>query len=240
MAQNFLTAEWRKLLMINYEVPQDVLLPYLPPHTELDLFNGKCYVSLIGFMFMNVRVKGMSFPFHKNFEEVNLRFYVKYNDNGEWKRGVVFIKEIVPRFAITAIARLLYGEKYETRPMSHSWKIIENEIAVKYNWKKNGWHSLSATADNTPVEIEKNSIEEFISEHYWGYSKINEHATTEYGVEHPRWDLYPIKQQEVQVDFASNYGQDFSFLQSAAPASVFLAEGSPIKIKTGKRIKIGI
>ncbi len=225
--------------MINYEVPQEVLLPYLPAHTELDLWQGKSYASLIGFMFMNVRIKGISFPFHKNFEEVNLRFYVRYNDKGQWKRGVVFVKEIVPRFAITAIARLMYGEKYETRPMSHKWDEKNDELSVQYLWRKNGLHTISAVAENREERIEENSIEEFISEHYWGYSSLSNTATTEYGVEHPRWNLYPIKSYEVDVDFETNYGKDFSFLQVATPASVFLAEGSPIKIKNGKRIKIG-
>lgn len=225
--------------MINYEVPQEVLLPYLPAHTELDLWQGKSYASLIGFMFMNVRIKGISFPFHKNFEEVNLRFYVRYNDKGQWKRGVVFVKEIVPRRAITAIARLLYGEKYETRPMAHRWKENEDEVSVYYQWRKNGLHYMSATAENKLVKIQNDSIEEFISEHYWGYSSLSQISTTEYGVEHPKWDLYPIKSYEVDVDFETNYGKDFSFLQVATPASVFLAEGSPIKIKSGKRIKIG-
>ena len=92
---SFLKAEWRKLVMANYTVPEELLLPYLPAKTVLDTWNGQYYVSLVGFMFVNTRMLGVKVPFHVDFEEVNLRFYVKYNDNGTWKRGVVFIKEIV-------------------------------------------------------------------------------------------------------------------------------------------------
>ena len=101
---SFLKAEWRKLILVNYEVDQKVLTPYLPAKTELDLHNGKCMVSLVGFKFVNTKMLGLKIPFHINFEEVNLRFYVKHKAGNDWKRGVVFIKEIVPKRAISIVA----------------------------------------------------------------------------------------------------------------------------------------
>src|SRR5450432_2463378 len=100
----FLKAEWNNLIMASYTIEPALLKPYLPRYTELDFYNGNTYVSLVGFMFNNTRIPGMKIPFHVNFEEVNLRFYVRYKDNGEWKRGVVFIKEIVPKLAISYVA----------------------------------------------------------------------------------------------------------------------------------------
>ena len=127
---SFLTAEWRKLAFANYAIDKELLTPYLPVGTELDLWNGTCYVSLIGFLFKNTKLLGFSIPFHANFEEVNLRFYVKYKDGENWKRGVVFIKEIVPKFALSAVANTIYNENYETMPMTHSWSETEDERAV--------------------------------------------------------------------------------------------------------------
>ena len=92
---SFLNAEWRKLILANYEIDPNILKKYIPAHTELDIWNGRCYVSLVGFMFVNTKMLGMKIPFHINFEEVNLRFYVKHKSKGEYKRGVVFIKEII-------------------------------------------------------------------------------------------------------------------------------------------------
>ena len=106
--------------MANYAVDPASLIPFLPLHTELDLREGTCYVSLVGFMFLNTKLKGISIPFHSDFEEVNLRFYVRFKDEGEWKRGTVFVKEIVPKPAIAFVANTIYGEKYETRAMRHS------------------------------------------------------------------------------------------------------------------------
>lgn len=222
--------------MVNYSIDKKLLDTYLPPKTEIDLWNGICYVSLIGFMFMDTKVKGLKIPFHTNFEEVNLRFYVRYKDHEEWKRGVVFIKEIVPKPALTFVANTVYRENYETMPMSHSWSTADDNLTVEYKWKKGRWNSLRVTTDKTASLIQENSEEEFITEHYWGYTKISNEKTSEYGVEHPKWEVYKTKHYLIDVDFGNIYGQEFDFLKSEKPKSVFLAEGSEIKVKDGRRI----
>jgi uncharacterized protein YqjF (DUF2071 family) len=231
----FLQAEWRKLAMANYAVDQKILIKYLPRKTEIDFWNDTCYVSLVGFMFNNTKVKGFSIPFHTHFEEVNLRFYVRYNDQGEWKRGVVFVKEIVPKPALTLVANLVYKENYETMPMSHSWTSDEN-LTVDYRWRKKRWNSFKVIANKNSNLIKSNSEEEFITEHYWGYTRISNEKTSEYGVEHPKWEVYPTKDYIIDVDFADIYGQEFNFLTTQKPKSVFLAEGSEIKVKDGRLI----
>jgi uncharacterized protein YqjF (DUF2071 family) len=236
MAQSFLQAEWRKLSMANYAVDLSMLNKYLPHKTEIDLHNNICYASLVGFMFMNTRLKGCRIPFHINFQEVNLRFYVRYKDGNEWKRGVVFIKEIVPRAALTFVANTVYGENYETMPMKHFWEIKDDLLQVEYQWKKKNWHSLKVTADKNAEAIKEGSEEEFITEHYWGYTRLNQFKTSEYRVEHPRWQVYPIKDYSIEVDFSQIYGNDFAFLQGQKPISVFLAEGSEIRVNGAKRI----
>ncbi|HOX82744.1 MAG TPA: DUF2071 domain-containing protein, partial [Chryseolinea sp.] len=236
MAKTFLQAEWRKLVLANYSVDPKVLDPYLPHKTEVDLWKGRCYVSLVGFMFQDTKVLGFKIPFHIHFEEVNLRFYVRYNDNGEWKRGVVFIKEIVPKPALTFVANTLYKENYETMPMAHSWEEKDEFLTVEYRWKKENWNSLKVRTGVERYKIEKGSEEEFITEHYWGYTKINEGRTSEYGVEHPRWEVYRTKEYRVDVDFKNTYGSNFAFLKNEIPKSVFLTEGSEILVKAGKVI----
>ncbi|KAA3440071.1 YqjF family protein [Rufibacter hautae] len=233
MKKTFLTAEWRKLIMVNYAIDAQVLQKYLPPHTQLDLWNGTCYVSLIGFMFLNTKIKGIRIPFHTDFEEVNLRFYVKYPEAGVYKRGVVFIKEIVPKTAITLVANALYKEHYVTMPMQHSWDLREDALAIEYRWKKQDWYRLGVVAQPTPQPLAPGSEEEFITEHYWGFTTRDEHTTTAYEVAHPRWEMYPVTEYQLSVDFTALYGPDFDFLNTASPRSVFLAEGSEILIKEG-------
>ncbi|MGB0861781.1 MAG: YqjF family protein [Saprospiraceae bacterium] len=235
---SFLNAEWRKLVLANYEVDPNILEKYIPAHTELDTWNGRCYVSLVGFMFVNTKMLGMKIPFHINFEEVNLRFYVKHKSNGEYKRGVVFIKEIVPLPAITLVANTLYKEHYETQPMRHKWESNDKNQIVSYEWKnKKSWQEITVKADIESQVIEAGSEAEFITEHYWGYTKINENKTFEYEVTHPVWEIYPVQQHCIHIDFGEVYGRDFEILNTVEPTSVMLAEGSTITVEKVNRIK---
>lgn len=234
---SFLKAEWRKLAIVNYEVPKELLTSYLPAKTELDLWNGKCFVSLVGFKFVNTKILGLKIPFHVNFEEVNLRFYVKHFDNNQWKRGVVFIKEIVPKSAISIIANAIYHENYETLRMNHSWLDLDGKLKVAYEWKKQGtWQQFSVTGSKAHQPLVKNSETEFITEHFWGYTKVSESKTMEYEVRHPRWDIYPVVDYEIDIDFGLTYGESFAFLNNQMPASVMLAEGSEITVEKARTI----
>ena len=232
---SFLKAEWRKLVLANYAIDEAVLQKYVPYKTEIDKWNGTCYVSLVGFMFVNTKLLGIKIPGYVNFEEVNLRFYVRYKDGSEWKRGVVFIKEIVPKYALTFVANTLYKEHYQTLPMSHDWLLLKDKRVITYEWINQ--KQKQSIRVNTALEsqtILPGSEEEFITEHYWGYTKVNEQTTFEYEVTHPHWEHYPVHKHEIKVDFELNYGPDFAVLNHAKPTSVMLAEGSAITVE-GKR-----
>ena len=233
-----LTAEWRKLIMAQYEVDPAALAPWLPPGLSLDLFQNRCYVSLVGFFFDRVRIQGIAFPFHTRFEEVNLRFYVtRTGADGIRKRGVVFIREFVPRAAITLIASSLYEEPYATLPMRHRISSTPGALAVSYSWRPGKtWHSLAVEADPAAQPIAPGSEEEFITEHYWGYTKRSRGTTSEYAVQHPRWQVYPIRGFTVESDFGALYGPAFASIDPAKPASVLLAEGSAVTVSTGTRL----
>lgn len=235
-ARAFLTAQWRKLIMANYAVPAPLLEKYIPYGTEIDRWQGTCYLSLVGFMFLDTRLMGFPIPFHRNFEEVNLRIYVRYHTAGTWRRGVVFIKEIVPRPALSIVANTVYREKYETMRMRHQWRLEDGNLNVEYGWKKRGWNTLSVAAENKPSAIAEGSEEEFITEHYWGYTSIDDKTTSQYQVEHPRWQVYPVKDYTIDVNFGNVYGEPFALLNALKPQSVFLAEGSEIIVRKGKRI----
>lgn len=231
----FMRAEWRKLIMANYVIDPSLLKDLVPLHTTTDLYEGKCYVSLVGFMFLDTRVRGLRIPYHINFEEVNLRFYVKhFTRAGELRRGVCFVKEIVPRPAISMIANALYHEKYQTMPMRHSTHFQDHAIEVSYDWQyRRKWNSLWCRAGKAPHDIAAGSEYEFITEHYWGYTKVSETKTSEYAVEHPRWQVYDVQDYRIDVDFEALYGLPFRGLAQQVPDSVFLAEGSEVLIRKG-------
>jgi uncharacterized protein YqjF (DUF2071 family) len=229
---NFLTAEWRKLIMANYAVDPNILLPLLPKGTELDIFEGKAYVSLVGFMFINSRIFGVPIPLMGSFEEVNLRFYVKRWVNGEWRRGVVFVNETVPFKVVAVIANWLYKEHYTAIPTKHEWFINDTKQAIHYYWKKQGiWNELTIEASATSQKMLAGSVEEFIFEHYYGYTKVDAINTIEYNIAHPSWEIYPVEKVIVNCDFGAMYGAAFAHLSHLKPDSIMLAEGSNIAVK---------
>jgi uncharacterized protein YqjF (DUF2071 family) len=240
----FLAARWRHLAMLNYEVPPEVLIPLVPAGTELDSWSGKTFASVVGFLFLDTRVWGLGIPFHRNFEEVNLRFYVRRRGPEGWRRGVVFVKEIVPRAAIAAVARLFYGEKYVALPMRHSvvsnpdtGDVRRHQIHVTYGWQSGGrWNGLSGVATGAAQEAEPGSEEEFITEHYWGYSSLRGGGCMEYRVEHPRWQVWKLAQPALDCDVEALYGAGFARPLVGPPSSAFLADGSEVTVYKGRRV----
>ena len=234
----FLKAKWENIVMVNYEIAPTILEKYLPKGIELDLFNGKAYVSLVGFMFKDTKI--FNVPIFKlgTFEEINLRFYVSRKVGNETRRGVVFINETVPYKAVAWLANALYKEHYTTIPTRHHWDFTNEHKAIKYEWFVNKkWNSIALSATKEKKIIEKNSFENFIFEHYYGYTKYNNTITEEYQIVHPSWLINDILDYKIDCNFENMYGEDFTVLDKTQLASVFLAEGSAIEINW-KRNKI--
>jgi hypothetical protein len=234
----FLTADWRTLAMLNYEVDPSLLLPFVPSGTELDRWNGKVFVSLVGFRFLQTKVRGIAFPFHSNFEEVNLRFYVRRKEGSEIRRGVVFIKEIVPRWAIATVARIFYNERYVSLPMRHRIQTNgDSGQLVEYGWRSRaGWNQISLATAGNPALPEDGSEEQFITEHYWGYAAQRDGGAIEYRVAHPSWRVWHCRNAKLEGDLREIYGHDFAMALNRPPTSVFLAEGSEITVDRGRKL----
>ena len=219
--------------MLNYPIDPTVLAPLAPRGLELDEFASITYVSLVGFLFLRTRVAGIAFPFHRNFEEVNLRFYVRHRAPEGWRRGVVFVREIVPRRAIATIARHLYGEPYLAFPMRHAIERGKDRLRCRYEWRRDGRREfIAAAATGEPQPIAPGSLEEFITEHYWGYTARGGRCT-QYQVEHIPWRVWQARDAQFEADVASLYGPEFVAPLAAPPASAFIAEGSAVSVRWG-------
>ena len=234
----FLTATWRRLLFLNYPVDAAVLQPRVPEGCTLDLWNGSPYMSLVGFRFLDTRLLGVPIPFHRHFDEVNLRFYVvREEPNGTRKRGVAFVKELVPRWAIATVARTLYGEKYEAVPMRHRFEPTDYGERLRFEWRRGSrWESLAAEATGSVALAGDGTEEAFITEHYWGYASRRGGGTTEYEVVHPKWTMRPAFDAEFAADVATLYGPEFVAPLSERPTSTFVADGSDVSIRWGRRL----
>jgi uncharacterized protein YqjF (DUF2071 family) len=236
--KRFLTAEWRYLAMLNYEIDPDVLRPLVPEGTELDAWNGTTFVSLVGFRFLRTRLLGLPVPFHRNFEEVNLRFYVRRRVGGEWRRGVVFVKEVVPQWAIAAVARWVYNENYVACPMDSQVQLPDPARGlggfVEYGWGRHpGRNALRVDFAGSPSYPVAGSHEEFIAEHYWGYVVQRRGTVLEYEVQHPPWRVWRATTARLECDVASCYGRPFGAALGQEPSSAFVAEGSAVTVFRG-------
>ena len=241
----FLTAQWRHLVMLNYEVDPAVLAELLPAGCELDDWQGRTLVSMVGFRFLDTRVFGVAIPFHRDFDEVNLRFYVRREVAGELRRGVVFVKELVPRRLVAAVARWAYGERYVALPMRHSLRPSATDPAddrqhateVSYEWRRRArWEGLHASFSGVPELPAPGSEEAFVTEHYWGYARRRDGDTVEYEVEHPRWRVWPAADSALLCDAATLYGSAFAAALAGEPASAFVAEGSEVVVRRGANL----
>jgi uncharacterized protein len=241
MKRPFLTAEWRHLAMVNYTVDPAILRSMTPSGTELDFWNGRTFLSLVAFRFLNTRLMGMPIPFHRNFEEVNLRFYVRRKASDGWRRGVVFIKEFVPRRAVALVARWFYNENYRTCRTSSVVRLpnIANGDfgSVKYMWNTGlSRNSIVAEIEGEPRVPVAESEEEFISEHYWGYTRRRNGGSIEYAVEHSPWRVWRTTAFRVDCDIELCYGEQYCSALTNPPTSAFVAEGSPVAVYRGVAI----
>jgi uncharacterized protein len=234
----FLSAEWRDLVMLNYEIDPGLVAHLVPRGTELDAFEGRVFVSLVGFRFLRTKLFGfMPLPFHTNFDEVNLRFYVKRREGGVERRGVVFVREIVPRFAVAQIARLAYGENYVRHPMRHAVHANGAGIAAEYQWQcRREWCGLRAEGSGLPAHASEGSVEQFITEHYWGYSAQRDGGCVEYHVSHVPWRVWTSTAAAFEGDAESLYGADLGRVLRRRPDSAFIADGSPVIVFTGRQV----
>lgn len=232
MTRPFLTAQWKHLLFLNYAADRSLVQRFVPAGTELDLLDGVALVSVVAFRFLDTRLIGVPVPLHRDFDEVNLRAYVRRKEGGVWQRGVVFVREFVPRPAIAWTARLAYNEPYRAVRMRHRIDVDAAQGgSLAYEWRLGGkWQSVSARVHGAPTPIDPESGVGFITEHYVGYTPQRSGRTVAYDVSHARWNVWAASEATLSCDVAATYGSEWSEVLRVPPVSAFLCDGSPVQI----------
>jgi hypothetical protein len=230
----FLSAEWRYLAMLTYRVEPDVLQPLVPAGTTLDLWRNSPYISIVGFLFQNTRILGVPIPLHRTFEEVNLRFYVRREIDGETRRGVTFIRELVPRIAVAAVARAVYNEPYRALRMRH--QIVAGATSGESTAAEYGWTAmrrragLRVTTSGPARPLRPDSDEAFITRRQWGYTRQRDGSTVEYEVRHPDWKVWHVAAATLYGEMRDVYPPHFADILTRPPDSAMLADGSPVTV----------
>jgi hypothetical protein len=251
-----LTAYWSNLLLLNFAVPPDAVAPLAPAGTEPDLHDGLAYISIVGFRFDAARLLGVLIPGHTRFSEINLRYYVRRTVGDETRRGVVFVREIVPRRAVALTANWLYHENYIARPMRSELRMAGAELApgdtLEYAWQsgcswplrgrprrgqlQSSWNRLAARVA-APLQLPPpGSLEEFFVEHYWGYVQARDGTTREYRVIHAPWRVAPADDITWDCDLAATYDTPLAQYLATPPTTALIAAGSAIRLYRGRRL----
>ncbi|HET8854857.1 MAG TPA: DUF2071 domain-containing protein [Salinimicrobium sp.] len=238
---SLLTCHWRNLAFANYIISPEILEKYLPSYTKIDYFDRKCYVSLVGFQFKDIEIAGVKIPFYTDFEEINLRFYVKRFDGTTWRKGTVFISEIADKSVLKILANSFLHEKYQTLKTKQEVKENSDFIETGYSWKAGrNWQSIEMIGENSPKLVAEGTEPHFIMDRPWGYQKYDALTTNEYEVSHPQWKILPVSTFDINVDFKESFGSAFSILNGILPHSVILAEGSLVSVKGMNKITSSI
>jgi uncharacterized protein len=237
---DLMTAEWRYLSFLNYEVEAGILQRYIPDGVELDTYHGKIYLSVVGLMFLDTKIAGIADPVHPEFEQINLRFYVKRPvAPGGYRHGAVFIREIVPDLLPAVGARALYNERYVQMPTRHEISIpsagpggmgvFEYAFATGEEERRQ-WHHLRVATHGDTRHVQTGSKEEFLTQRHWGYSGTPGFTPLEYHIEHPQWRVWPATRAELVCDVKEVFGREFVPYLSGAPDLAFVAEGSEVVV----------
>lgn len=233
----FLKSNWLRLTSANYVVNSSILEKHIPSGTELEFHKGKCYVSLVAFLYTETRLLNVRVPFHNTFEEINLRFYVKREVSpGVWRSEVAFTKLFFPKIALTLVAKYIYKENYETLAMRHFWKDEGEFISTNYGLYKKKWHNFEVKSTLKSYNIVKDSNEFFFSKQYWGTSQIDKNSCTIYEIKHPDWRVYKVNDWNISFDFESVFGEEFKCLMRLKPESVYVYDGSEVIVNKKKII----
>jgi len=121
--------------------------------------------------------------------------------------------------------------------MGHRLEMETPREFAEYQWQLNGnWCKLRAEARGTPAHPAEGSVEQFITEHYWGYSTQRSGGCMEYHVAHPPWRVWATTAAGFEGDAGALYGPELAAILQRRPDSTFIDDGSPAIAYAGKGI----
>lgn len=231
-----ISSEFRKVALLNYMIPPEVVEKYLPDHTKPDYYNGECMISLVGFQVPNLKVAGVKMPLLKDFDEIDLQIYVKRFDGAKWQKGVVVISRIFAHPIGEPLANTFLRTNYSSMPVTATTKETQESLEVKYSWKyKDLEQKFRVKSNKLAAPYDKGTEAAFVLDRPFGFIK-SEDEIYQYEIKHVDWHLYSVEEYSVDVDFSLQFDPAFNILNGQNPHSVILTEGSTVEIRENQRV----
>ena len=224
-----LSMEPTDLLMLNYAAAPEVLQPFVPAGTELDLLEGSAFVSVVAFRGVNLRAYRL--PLKREVRQINVRFYVRREEAGALRRGAVFLKELVSSRRVARGGRVGYGEPFEYAPIIASAEEAGEARIIRYDWgRREQACSVAAARTAPPRAAVAGTPESFFTERHWGYNRTSRGRTREYRVEHPPWLVSPARVVAAPADPGGYKVPVLSEVLMAAPHSAYVVKATYMSV----------
>ncbi len=200
--------DWTDLMFHHFEVDSVELQKKVP--FELDLYEGKAYVSLVGFHSSKLWLdkcgkwtRYVNAPFATH-DFLNLRTYVKHGGEA----GIYFLTEFVNRKVSVLLGRMVYGLPYHRGTIHYSHHLGENNWGSVKDCRAGvslAYESGSPSSGDLCI-CNTGTLEEFLCEKYTAYTSLNEN-TLVFRILHEPWKTIPMN-----VNW-----KDLSLLKEALP-----------------------
>ena len=225
-----ISSEFRKVALLTYSVPPEVVEKYLPEHTKPDFYNGNCLISIAGFQVPKLKVAGIKMPLLKDFDEIDLQIYVKRFDGAKWQKGVVVINRIFAHPLGEPLANTFLKTNFLTMPTQAKVDETEEYVRVEYSWQfEEQEQKFWVKSNRLAAPYDKDTEAAFILDRPFGFIKA-EDQNYQYSIKHVDWHLYTVEEYAVDIDFSKQFDPAFNILNNQTPQSVILTEGSTVEI----------
>jgi len=216
--------EWNNAIFLHWQVELTELEKFVPKDLEIDLFEGNPWISVVAFTMENIRPKNLPpFPPISDFDEINIRTYVKSNN----KTGVYFLS--------------IEGGT------SLSCKIAKGISELPYRYSKiertENHYESSNSEFNDKLDIEftigkelneKTELDKWLTERY-ALFQDTDRAINEFEIHHLEWPINEITLKKVELDY-----QRFDKLINNSPNKTQYSKGvKVIAWRKNKKEKTG-
>ncbi len=214
---------WHEILFLHFEVPASSLRPLVDPRLELDLHDGRAWVSLTPFTMRGARLRlAPPLPMLARFHELNLRTYVR----GGGVPGLWFLSLDAESAPAVALARATLGLPYHRARMSRS----TSDGAHAYRSERIVVRGPRATfaaswTVGDPVPTPPGSLDRFLAERYALFSVLAGRLLR-VRVRHAPWSLRAVE----LAAFEQTVTRAAGLWTAARPALARFSEGRDVEV----------